>query len=156
MKTINQSSIAIPSILCLYFSIVKMIVFVFVKQDNIDTIKSLYSINFYIENQRCLGGPPKFWSMRCSIGPLKFMFYCIFKKEFWGCVVLWDQIFLEKSVKNSIHFRKFFQKINVLRFKMVSNGEIMKNFDEITHKSPHSVFFENFRKFRKFSRILEI
>ena len=61
----------------------------------------------------------------------------------------------KKSVKNSIHFRNFFQKINVLRFKMVSNGKILKNFDEITHKTPHRLFFENFRKFRKFSKIFE-
>ena len=78
------------------------------------------------------------------------MFYCISKKEFWECVVLLDQFFLEKSVKNSIHFWKFFQKINVLRLKMVSNGKILKNFDEITHKTPLRLFFENFQKFREF------
>ena len=33
------------------------------------------------------GGPRKFWSMCCSIGPPKTMFYCIFKEEFWRCVV---------------------------------------------------------------------
>ena len=97
-------------------------------------------------NQRYLGGPPKFWSMCCSIGPPKTMFCCIFKKKFLGCVVLWDQIFLEKSVKNSIHFRKCFQKINVLRFKMVLIGKILKNFDEITHKTPHRLFFGKFSK----------
>ena len=99
-----------------------------------------------IKNLNCasLGGPLKFWSMCCSIGPPKIMFYCIFKKEFWGCVVLWDQIFLEKSPKNSKNFRKFSQKINVLRFKMVLNGRILKNFDEIAHKTPHRPFLEKF------------
>ena len=41
-------------------------------------------------------GPKKFWSMNRSIGPQKIVFYCISKKEFWGYVVLWDQIFLQK------------------------------------------------------------
>ena len=41
------------------------------------------------------------------------------------------------------------------RVKTVSNGKILKNFDEITHKTPHRLFFENFRKFRKFSKIFE-
>ena len=61
--------------------------------------------------------------------------------------------FLEKSVKNSIHFWKFFQKINVLRFKMVSNGKTLKNFDEISNKTPHWMFFENFENFRKCLKI---
>ena len=120
------------------------------KRDTLSHSKiQLTFINLY---QRYLGGSPKFWSMCCFIRPPKIMFYCIFKKESWGCVVLGDQISLEKSVKNSIHFRNFFQKINVLRFKMVSNGKILKNFDEITHKTPHWLFFGNFRKFRKFSK----
>ena len=83
------------------------------------------------------------------------MFYCIFKKEFSVVLFYGTQFFSKKSVKNSIHFRKFFQKINVLRFKMVSNGKILKNFDEITYKTPHRLFLENFRKIRKFSKIFE-
>ena len=38
---------------------------------------------------------------------------------------------------------------------MVSNGKIMKNFDEITHKTPHRLFLEKFPKFSKFSKIFE-
>ena len=59
-------------------------------------------------------------------------------------MILWVPIFLKKSAKTSIHLRNFFQKINVLRFKMVSNGKILKNFYEITHKSPHMLHIENF------------
>ena len=33
---------------------------------------------------------------------------------------------------------------------MVSNKKILKNFDEITYKTPHRPFLENFEKFRKF------
>ena len=74
------------------------------------------------------------------MGLPKTMFYCIFKKEFWECVVLWDQIFFEKSAENSKNFRKFSQKINVLGFKIVLNGRILKNLDEIVHKTPHMPF----------------
>ena len=57
------------------------------------------------------GGPLNFGRVCRSIRPPKTMFCCIFKKEFWDCVVLWDQIFLEKLVKDSIHFReKFFSR----------------------------------------------
>ena len=34
-----------------------------------------------------------------------------------------------------------------------SNGMILKNFDEITHKTPHKPFFRKYRKFRKFFEI---
>ena len=82
-----------------------------------------------------------------SIGPHKPCFIAFLRKNFrklgvW--VVLWDQIFLKTSVKNSIHFRKFLLKINVLRFKMVSNDKILKNFDETTHTTPHRLFLEIF------------
>ena len=90
------------------------------------------------------GVPQNFGRVCCSMGPPKTMFYCIFKKEFWECVVLWDQIFLEKSPKNSKNFRIFFQKINVLRFKMVLNGRILMNIDEIAHKTPHKLLLEKF------------
>ena len=43
----------------------------------------------------------------------------------------------------------FLQKINVLRFKIVSNGKILKNFDEITQKTPHRLVFKIFRNFLK-------
>ena len=103
--------------------------------------------------QRYWGVPQNFGRVCCSMGPPKTMFYCIFKKEFWGCVVLWDQIFLEKSPKNSKNFRKFSQKINVLRFKMVLNGRILMNFDVIAHKTPHRLFFGKFKNFENFLRI---
>ena len=98
--------------------------------------------------QRYRGGrgvPQNFGRVRCSIGPPQPCFITFLRKnfrKFRDCVVLWDQIFLEKSAKNSIHFQRFFQKINVLRFKMVSNGKILKNFDEITHKTPYRLFLE--------------
>ena len=60
--------------------------------------------------------------------------------------------FFRKISQNSIHFRNFFQKINVLHFKMVLNGTILKHLDKITHKTPHRLFFENFQKFWKFSK----
>ena len=49
-----------------------------------------------------LGGgvPQNFGRVCCSMGPRKLMFYCFFKWQFLGCVVLWDQIFVAKSVKN--------------------------------------------------------
>ena len=78
------------------------------------------------------------------------MFYCFFKWQFLGCVVLWDQIFVEKSAKNSKNFRKFSQKNNVLRFKMVLNGRILMNFDKIAHKTPHRLFLETFQNFENF------
>ena len=85
------------------------------------------------------------------MGPRILMFYCIFKWQFLGCVVLWDQIFVEKSPKNSKNFRKFFQKKNnVLRFKMVLNGRILMNFDKIAHKTPHRRFLETFQNFENF------
>ena len=84
------------------------------------------------------------------MGPRKLMFYCFFKWQFLGCVVLWDQIFVEKSPKNSKNFRKFFQKNNVLRFKMVLNGRILMNFDKIAHKTPHRLFLETFQNFENF------
>ena len=59
--------------------------------------------------------------------------------EILGCCSL-GQIFLEKSVKNAIYFRKFFHKTNFLSLKMVSNSKILKNFDEITHKTPYRQF----------------
>ena len=96
------------------------------------------------------GVPQNFGRVCCSIGPPKTMFYCIFKKEFWECVVLWDQIFLEKSPKNSKTFRKFYQKISVLRFKMVLNGKILMNFNVISHKTPHRLFFEKYKNFENF------
>ena len=94
-----------------------------------------------------LGGPQNFGRVCCSMGPRKLMFYCFFKWQFSAVLFYGTQFSSKKSVKNSIHFRIFFQKINVLRFKMVSNGKILKNSDEITHKTPHMLFFENFRKF---------
>ena len=72
------------------------------------------------------------------------MFYCISKKEFSVVLFYGTQFFSKKSVKNSVHFRKFSQKINVLRLKMVLNGKILKNFDEITYKTPHKPFLEKF------------
>ena len=57
--------------------------------------------------------------------------------------------------KSRYIFGIVFQKIDVLRFKMVSNGKILKNFDEIAYKTPHRLFLENFRKFRKISKIFE-
>ena len=46
-------------------------------------------------------------------------------------------------------FENFHKKISVLRFKMVSNGKILKNIDEITHKTPHRPFLENRLKILK-------
>ena len=68
------------------------------------------------------GGPPH---VLCY-GTQQLMFYCIFAMQIRGCVALWNPIFLAKSAKNSIHFRKFFQKINFLRFTMVSNEKILR------------------------------
>ena len=65
----------------------------------------------------------------CFMGPQQLMFYCILKKEFirnFGvCVVQWDPIFLEKIYQKFDTLSEFFQKINVLRFKTVSNGKIL-------------------------------
>ena len=66
------------------------------------------------------GGPQNFGRVCCSIGPQKFISYCIFENEFsknWVYVVLWGPLFLEKSAKNLIRFRNFQQKIYVLRLE---------------------------------------
>ena len=88
------------------------------------------------------------------MGPQDIMFYCIFNKEFseiWGLCCSMGPYFFEKSAKNSIHSRIFLQKkINVLRFKIISNGKILKNFDEITYNTSHWPFLENFEKFERF------
>ena len=68
-----------------------------------------------------------------------------FATQFWSCVILWDPIFLEKSAKNSIDFRKIVQKVDVLRLKTVSNRKIMKNFDEIAYITPHRPFLVKFQ-----------
>ena len=36
----------------------------------------------------------------------------------------------------------FFQKIDVLRFNMALNGNIFKNIDKITYKTPYRPFLE--------------
>ena len=81
-----------------------------------------------------LGVPINFSQVRCSMGSQQSMIYCIFKKEFseiWGLCFLWDPIFLEIICQKFDTFLDFFlQKINVLRFGMVSNGKILKNFNE--------------------------
>ena len=104
-----------------------------------------------------MGGPPKFWlSFFCSMGPQQLMLYCIFKKEFseiLGLCYSMRPSFSKKSAKNTIHFRKFLQKINALTFIMVSNGEILKNFDEVTHKTSHCPFLENFEKYFFFENL---
>ena len=46
--------------------------------------------------------------------------------------------------KNLVFFEKIIKKSMFLRFKMVWNGKIFKNFDEITHKTPNRLFFEMF------------
>ena len=43
------------------------------------------------------------------------------------------KIFPRNRSKSSVHFLNFYQKINVLRFKIVSNGKILKNFDDSFH-----------------------
>ena len=53
----------------------------------------------------------------------------------WGSTLFQCVIIIQKGT--FLCFRKYFQEINVLRFKMVSNGRILKNFDEIAHKTPH-------------------
>ena len=68
-------------------------------------------------------------------------------RKFGVCVVLWDSTFLEKICQK---FDAIVQKIYVLRFKMVSNGKILKNLDEITYKNPHRPFSENFEVFEIF------
>ena len=60
-----------------------------------------------------------------------------------GLVYLWDQISLEKLCQKFDTFPDFFQEIIVLRCKMVSNGKIFKNLDEITYKTPHRPFFDH-------------
>ena len=108
------------------------------------------SLTEYTKQRYSWGGPQNFGRVCCSMGPRKLMFYCFFKWQFLGCVVLWDQIFVEKSPKNSKNFRKFSQKNNVLRFKMVLNGRILMNFDKIAHKTPHKLFLETFQNFENF------
>ena len=59
-------------------------------------------------------------------------------------IIIIVSITLSITPKNSKNFRKFSQKINVLRFKMVLNGRILMDFDEIAHKTPHRLFLEKF------------
>ena len=76
-----------------------------------------------------------------------------FKKEFseiWDLCSLWDPIFLEKICQKIDSFSGIFQKVNVLRFKMVSNGKILKKFDEITYKTSHNPFLKNFKIIENF------
>ena len=119
----------------------------------IHSIYLLYSLYSY---QRYFWGrvPQNFGRVCCSMGPPKTMFYYIFKKEFWGCVVLWDQIFLENSPKNSKNFRIFSQKINVLRFKKEfpqgrgggTGGSIARFPTESTHAHPWLEPYLHFRR----------
>ena len=71
--------------------------------------------------------------------------------EIWGlCCFQGSYFFSKKSTKNSIRFWRFFQKINVLRFKMVSNRKLLRNFHEITYTTPNRPFLENFEKIWNF------
>ena len=72
-----------------------------------DTLKFVSS--FWMMSE-VFGGSLKFLSSVLFNRTPKTLFYGIFKWQFMGCVVLWDQIFLEKSATNSKHFRKFSQK----------------------------------------------
>ena len=99
-------------------------------------------------------GAPKFKSMCCSIGPQKFMFYCIFKKEFFeGSVVLWDKFFSKNWSKIRYIFGVFFLKKSIF---YPSKWSIMVRFWRILMKLPiklhtgcFSKKFENFRKYLK-------
>ena len=64
------------------------------------------------------------------------------------------QFLSKKSDKNSIFFPIFLlQKINVLRFKMVSNGKSLKYFDEISYKIPDRPFLEKFENVEEFEKL---
>ena len=66
------------------------------------------------------GGPPH---VLCY-GTQQLMFYCIFKEEFSEFIEIFSFIgstLSKKSAKIRIEIRKVFQKVNVFRFKMVSN-----------------------------------
>ena len=61
-----------------------------------------------------------------------------------------DLIFLEKICQKFDTLSEIFQKIYVLRFKVVSNEKILKNYENITNKIPHRTFLENIEKFWQF------
>ena len=82
-------------------------------------------------------------------------FIAFLRRNFRLCCSMGPNFSRKNLSKIRYIFEKFFKKINVLCFKTVSNGKILKNFDEIAYKTPHRLFLENFRKFRKISKIFE-
>ena len=102
----------------------------------------------WIRDIRGGGSPKNFGRVRCSMGPQQLIFHCIFKKEFSEirdlCCFMGPNFSRKNLSKIWYIFATFFQKINVLRFRMVSNGKVLKNFDEITFKTPHRLFLEKF------------
>ena len=88
------------------------------------------------------------WKMTCPTSHTV-KFTSIIPHNFGVWLFYGTQFFSKKSAKSSIHFWTFKKKIYGCRFKMVPNGKILKNFDEIAYKTPHRPFLETFRNFLK-------
>ena len=102
-----------------------------------------------------LGGPPKLWSFRY---PQQLMFYCIFKKEFSKCGVLYARNFFEKFFKTcKRNFWNFFknEKIIILVVKLDQNHHVDQNLAKFSLKTKKRqfpdipLFFQNFRRLRR-------
>ena len=110
-------------------------------------------------DQRYLGGGPSIlWSMCCSIVPKKSRFIALLRRNFGVCCSMGPNC-LEKSTKNSIHFRNFFQKSMFYAskcFQMVRLWKIVMISPIKLHTGCFSKIFENFEYFRKFRKLSKI
>ena len=61
------------------------------------------------------------------------------------------QFFMKKYAKFDTFWDLFLQKINVLRFKIVSNRNISKNYNQITAKTQFKPVFEISKFFKNFT-----
>ena len=68
--------------------------------------------------------------------------FLVLKNNHQWVLPTWMALLLDTKECCLKNFQKFSQKINVLRFKMVLNGRILKSFDEIAHKTPQRPFLE--------------